>query len=69
MEERQRILKDIVDSVNDADRDTYFARSIPKVLVSEHGSGDNVEISSEMLKAAGTNVEFQIHFRDQPDLT
>ena len=59
--DRQRILRDMVDSVTDSDRDTYFARSIPKSLVTDSG-----EIPSDVLNSS---CDFQIHFRDQPETT
>ena len=59
-DERQRILREMVDTVTEQVRDTYFARSIPKSQVNEEGV-----IPSEILKNVG---DFQIHFRDQPDV-
>jgi hypothetical protein len=50
----------MVDTVNEIDRDTYFARSIPKSQVTDEGL-----IPSDVLK---NMADFQIHFRDQPDL-
>lgn len=49
----------MVDSVMDTDRDIYFARSIPKSLVTDSG-----EIPSDVLN---NSCDFQIHFRDQPE--
>jgi hypothetical protein len=54
----------MVESVTDTDRDTYFARSIAKSLVAEHANGEALEISPDILKQAGADIEFQIHFRD-----
>ena len=58
--DRQRILRDMVDSLTDQDRDTYFARSIPKSLVNDLG-----EIPTDTELLTNHSCDFQIHFRDQ----
>lgn len=60
--DRQRILRDMVDSLTDQDRDTYFARSIPKSLVNDLG-----EIPTDTELLTTHSCDFQIHFRDQPE--
>jgi hypothetical protein len=55
--DRQRILRDMVDSVTESDRDTYFEQSIPKSLLTDSG-----EIPSDVLNSS---CNFQIRFRDQ----